>query len=150
MAENGDVRHYLYVITSLTLAWSCGLTAIAYFKRYFNKDHKCRKVMNEAIYPFYLLHQPALIFVGYFVLEWNISYGMQAILITIISLVSILITYWFVIRKFNILRVSFGLKVKARKNALLPKRSFVNSGEGQLQPIIVDVTSIKPKRDEII
>jgi peptidoglycan/LPS O-acetylase OafA/YrhL len=150
MVENVDVRHYLYLGTSLTLAWSCGLTAIAYFKRYFNKDHAFRKVMNEAIYPFYLLHQPALIFVGYFVLQWEVSYAMQAILITIISLVSILITYWFIIRKFNILRVSFGLKMKASRKTLAPQRSFVNSQEGQLQPIIVDTTSIKSKRNEII
>ena len=113
--ENSDVRHYLYVITSLTLAWSCGLTAIGYFKKYFNKDHKFRAVMNEAIYPFYLLHQPALIFVGYVVLQWEISYLSQAILITLFSLVSIIITYWFIIREFNILRVVFGLKKKLTK-----------------------------------
>ncbi len=106
--------------------------------------------MNEAIYPFYLLHQPSLIFVGYFVRQWEVSYTMQAILITILSLVSILITYWFIIRKFNILRLSFGLKMKARKKVLLPQRSFVNSIEGQLQPILTESTSIKPKQDEII
>jgi len=115
MVENSVVRHYLYLGTSLTLAWSCGLTAIGNFKQYFNKDHKFRKVMNEAIYPFYLLHQPALIFVGYVVLQWDISYGLQALLITVFSLFSILITYWFIIRKINILRLFFGLKMKAPK-----------------------------------
>ena len=109
------VQDYSRGIAEMIIAVSCGLTAIGYFKRYFNKDHKYRKVLNEAIYPFYLLHQPALIFVGYVILKWDISYGLQALLITLMSLVSIIITYWFIIRKFNFLRIVFGMKRKQKK-----------------------------------
>jgi len=115
--QSSIVQDYSRGITEIIISLSCGLTAIGYFKRYFNKDHKSRKVMNEAIYPFYLLHQPALIFVGYVVLKWDVSYGMQAVLITLISLVSIIITYWFIIRKFNFLRISFGLKRMEKKDS---------------------------------
>lgn len=113
--EPSIVQDYSRGITEMIISLSCGITAIAYFKTYFNKEHKYRKIMNEAIYPFYLLHQPALIFVGYVVLKWDISYGMQALLITIFSLMSIIASYWFIIRKFNFLRISFGMKVKAKK-----------------------------------
>ncbi|RKR13067.1 acyltransferase-like protein [Maribacter vaceletii] len=106
-------------LTEMIISLSCGLTAIGYFKRYFNKDHKYRKILNEAIYPFYLLHQPALIFVGYVVLKLDISYGMQALLITIFSLISIMVCYWFIIRKFNFLRIIFGMKKKSKKEILL-------------------------------
>lgn len=109
------LKDYTRGITEMIIAVSCGLTAIGYFKKYFNKDHKYRKILNEAIYPFYLLHQPALIFIGYVVLKWDISYGMQALLITLISLISIIITYWFIIRKFNFLRIVFGMKKKQKK-----------------------------------
>jgi len=111
-------QDYSRGITEMIISVSCGLTAIGYFKRYFNKEHKYRKILNEAIYPFYLLHQPALIFVGYVVLKWDVSYGMQAVLITLISLISIIITYWFIIRKFNFLRIVFGLKRKQKKESL--------------------------------
>lgn len=114
--QTSIVRDYSRGITEMIIAVSCGLTAIGYFKRYFNKDHKYRKILNEAIYPFYLLHQPALIFVGYVVLKWDISYGLQAIFITVISLVSIIITYWLIIRKFNFLRIVFGMKRKQKKD----------------------------------
>ena len=129
--EPSITQDYARGITEMIISLSCGLTAIGYFKRYFNKDHKYRKVMNEAIYPFYLLHQPALIFVGYVVLKWDISYGLQAVLITLFSLVSIIITYWFIIRKLNVLRIAFGMKKKARKKVLVPQSSFVNSSEVQ-------------------
>ncbi|PWL40004.1 hypothetical protein DKG77_04025 [Flagellimonas aquimarina] len=113
-SEPSMVQDYSRGITEMVISLSCGLTAIGYFKKYFNKDHKYRKVLNEAIYPFYLLHQPALIFVGYMVLQLDVSYGMQAVLITLLSLLSIYLTYWFVIRKVNILRVAFGMKRKSK------------------------------------
>lgn len=116
--EPSIVQDYTRGITEMVISLSCGLTAIGYCKKYFNKDHKSRKVLNEAIYPFYLLHQPALIFVGYVVLQWNISYGMQAFLITVLSLISIYLTYWFVIRKVNVLRVAFGIKWKPKKETV--------------------------------
>jgi len=54
--EPSITQDYARGITEMIISLSCGLTAIGYFKRYFNKDHKYRKVMNEGIYPFYLLH----------------------------------------------------------------------------------------------
>ena len=111
--ESSSVQDYSRGITEMVISLSCGLTAIGYFREYFNKDHKLRKVLNEAIYPFYLLHQPALIFVGYVVLQLDISYGMQAVLITALSLVFILSSYY-IIKKFNFLRVVFGMKRKQK------------------------------------
>ena len=123
--ESSIVQVYLRRITEMIISLSCGLTAIGYCKRYFNTDHRLRKVLNDAIYPFYLLHQPILIFVGYVVLQWHISYGMQAVLITALSLVFILATY-FIIKKFNFLRVVFGMKKKLPKKALVATNAFVN------------------------
>ncbi|MCK5443072.1 MAG: acyltransferase [Maribacter sp.] len=112
--EPSMLQDYSRGITEMIISLSCGLSAIGYFRKYYNKDHKYRKVLNEAIYPFYLLHQPALIFVGYIVLQWEISYASQAILITVLSLVSIIGCYWLIIRRFNVLRVAFGMKRKPK------------------------------------
>ncbi len=112
------LRDYVRGITEMVISLSCGITALGYFKTYFNKDHKYRKALNEAIYPFYLLHQPMLIFVGYVVLQWKVSYGLQAILIIILSLIAILLSYM-VISKFNALRVAFGMKPKPRPQNVL-------------------------------
>lgn len=115
LIDNESIRYYMYMVVSIVAAWSCGLTALGYFKKYFDQNHRYRKVLNEAIYPFYLLHQPALIFVGYFVLQWDISYGAQAILITLLSLAAIIFCYWLIIRRFNVLRVVFGMKPRPKK-----------------------------------
>ncbi|WP_425237575.1 acyltransferase family protein [Ulvibacterium sp.] len=115
LIDNESVRYYIYMVGSIVTAWSCGLTALGYFKKYLDQNHRYRKVLNEAIYPFYLLHQPALIFVGYVVLQWDISYGAQAVLITLLSLVVIIFCYWFIIRRFNVLRVVFGMKTRSKR-----------------------------------
>ncbi len=120
--EPSIAQDYSRGILEMVISLSCGLTAIGYFKNYFNKDHTSRKVLNEAIYPFYLLHQPVLIIVGYVVLQWKISYASQAILITALSLVSIIGCYWFIIKKFNVLRVAFGMKPKPKKRTYIIKQ----------------------------
>lgn len=109
------VQDYARGITEIVIALSCGLTAIGYFRKYCNKDHSYRKILNEAIYPFYLLHQPVLIVVGYFVLQWEVSHALQAFLITTLSLIVIIVCYWLVVRRFNLLRLVMGMKPKVKK-----------------------------------
>ena len=112
--EPSVVQDYARGIIEMSIALSCGLTAIGYCKAYFNRDNRYRKQLNEAIYPFYLLHQPALIFVGYFVLKWDVSYGAQALLVTLLSLAFIIIFY-IIIRQINMLRLVFGMKNKPKE-----------------------------------
>ena len=147
--QPSSVQDYSRGITEIIISLSCGLTVIGYFKRYFNKDNKYRNHMNEAIYPFYLLHQPALIFVGYFVLQWEISYLSQAVLITALSLFSIIITYA-VIRKSNVLRIAFGMKRKAAKESLTAQNTFENVQKVQFQTVTQNTQIINPKNEKTI
>jgi peptidoglycan/LPS O-acetylase OafA/YrhL len=119
--KSSITQDYFRGITEMIISLSCGIAAIGYFKRYFNKEHAYRKILNEAIYPFYLLHQPVLIFVGYFVLDWNVSYGLQALYIIVISLFFIVVPYWFIIRKINFLRIVFGMKMIPKSKTVAKK-----------------------------
>lgn len=147
--QPSSIQDYSRGITEIIISLSCGLTVIGYFKKYFNKDNKYRNHMNEAIYPFYLLHQPALIFVGYFVLQWEISYLSQAVLITILSLCSIIITY-VVIRKSNVLRIAFGMKRKVALESLTAQNTFENPQKVQFQRVTQNTQLINPKNEKTI
>ena len=141
--------HYIYPVTEMIIALSCGLAVIGYCKVYFNKDHKFRKTLNTAIYPFYLLHQPIIIVVAYVILQWQLPAAVNAILITLISIL-ITIGLYVIISKLNILRIVFGMKKKASKKVLSPQVTFVNSQRVQFQPIIVSTENIKPNKNETI
>jgi len=100
------------------VAWSCSLTAIGYAKHYLNFNNKFRKLANEAIYPFYLLHQPIIVVVGYFMVQWDIAIIWKVLLITTTSFTLTVAIYWFLIRPFNVLRFVFGMKTIKRENSV--------------------------------
>jgi len=68
------------------------------------------KYANEAVLPFYILHQTVLLVVGYFILQWQISSLAQWLLIVSTSFAAIMLTYEFLVRRHNILRFLFGMK----------------------------------------
>ena len=124
--SQGEILDFVYGASGIVLAWSCGLTAIGYAKKHLNKDSKLRKMANEGIYPFYLLHQPIIIILGYYTAQWEITIFLKFIVLTTLSLMLSIGIYWFLIRPFNIMRFIFGLKVlkkeKIREPELLPLR----------------------------
>jgi peptidoglycan/LPS O-acetylase OafA/YrhL len=110
---------------SICVAWSCGITAIGYAKQYLNKNNRIRKPANEAIYPFYLLHQPVIVVIANYITKWDISVGWKALLITVISFCMVIVMYRLLIYPFNFMRVIFGMKAipKEQKSGirLLPE-----------------------------
>ena len=97
-------------LMSLLLSWMISLTALSYGARYLNKNHRFRKPMNKAIYPFYLIHQPVLIVVGYWVLALPVTLSEKALLIMVGSLVIIVALYWLLVLKSRYLASCLGVK----------------------------------------
>jgi len=104
------IEDFLQEITKTIVTLSIGITVLGYARKYLNKDSKYRKEMNDAIYPFYLLQQPVIVIVGYFIIQWDLPIELKILLLLILSFSLIVIIYWFIIRPINILRVIFGLK----------------------------------------
>ena len=109
----------IYDVAALIMSWTCAVTAIGYAKRYLDFSSPLRKTANEAVYPFYLLHQPALVITGYLTVGLDIAVLLKVLIIMITSLTLILSVYWFAIRPTNILRIMFGMKPLPRKEKTL-------------------------------
>ncbi|HET6559628.1 MAG TPA: acyltransferase [Prolixibacteraceae bacterium] len=109
----------VFDILALLVSWSIGLTILAYAKKFANIDNLWRKQLNTAIYPFYLLHQPILVVVAYFVVPFSVSLGMKALLITALTLAFFLLVYSFLVIPFNSMRLIFGMKKKEKKQTLV-------------------------------
>ena len=120
--ESEALANNLWDLLSIFVAWSCGLTAIGYARQYMNRDHPLRKLLNEAIYPFYLLHQPVIVVVAFMITKWNMAAGWKALLITLISFTTVIVIYRLLIYPHNFMRVAFGMKpvsVEAKKQIRL-------------------------------
>jgi peptidoglycan/LPS O-acetylase OafA/YrhL len=129
LLESERTAEIIYDVLAIAMSWTCSLAAIGYAKKYLSMNSPLRKHANEAIYPFYLLHQPALVITGYLVVSLDFPVLFKVLIIMTSSITLILSIYWFVIRPVNVLRIMFGMKP-------LPKREQIRlvslSGSEQL------------------
>lgn len=80
---------------------------------------------NEAVLPFYILHQSVLIIVGYFIVQWPIPDAVKWVTILVISFAIIMGLYEYLIRRINILRFLFGMKRLVSSAVVQPQRPQV-------------------------
>ncbi len=114
-AQSVRTAEVIYDISEIALSWTGAVTVTGYARRYLDGNTRFRKTANEAIYPFYLLHQPALVITGYFFVRLSIPVVWKVLLILTSSLILILSVYIFFIRPFNLMRILFGMKPLLKK-----------------------------------
>jgi hypothetical protein len=69
---------------------------------------------NDAVLPFYVLHETVIVVVAYAVLSWPIGGGLQYCLIAVASLAATLLLYDLGVRRLPVTRLLFGLKPQPR------------------------------------
>jgi len=70
---------------------------------------------NDTIMPFYLLHQPVIVVIAYFVVQWEAGIWVKLLVILISSLLITLGLVELLIKPFNLMRRLFGMKPRRRK-----------------------------------
>lgn len=95
-------------------AWLWSVSIFGFGMKRLNFQNKFLTYANEAVLPFYILHQTVLLCVGYFVVRWDIPDAVKFVLIFLSSFVSIMAVYEFLIRRWNVMRVLFGMKAKVK------------------------------------
>lgn len=120
----------IWDVSSVYIALTCGITALGFAKHHLNFDSKFRKLANEAIFPFYLLHQPVIVVVGYNVVGLSIPVLLKVGIIAFSSFAITAFLYWSLIRRLNFLRLIFGMKMvkkEMREPEASPAVSFLVS-----------------------
>jgi glucan biosynthesis protein C len=98
-------------------AWTSILTILGMGMRYLKADNRFLRYANEAVLPFYMLHQTVLIVIGYFVVQQAWSVTVKWLVITPLSFATIMLIYEFLVRRLNVLRFLFGMKLIKRAKA---------------------------------
>ena len=104
----------------LAWGWIIGLLGLGY--KVLNFNHKFLKYGNEAVLPFYVLHQSVILLVGCYVVKWSSGVQTKFGLIAAISFTIIMAVYELLIRRVNILRFLFGMKLETRGAKPAPVR----------------------------
>jgi peptidoglycan/LPS O-acetylase OafA/YrhL len=102
-----------YLLFTL-IGWGWALFVLSLAMTGLNYSNKLLVYGNETIIPFYLLHQPVVIVIAYFVVQWDagilvklLAIGISSLLITI-GLVELLF------RRINPVRALFGMKSRTK------------------------------------
>ncbi len=98
-----------YAVCAL-VGWTFVTTLLGYGQVWFNKKSRLLTLCNEAIYPFYILHQTVIIILGYYVIQLNISIALKLVVLLLTSFPLIIIIYSVLILPFKLPRLLFGMK----------------------------------------
>jgi peptidoglycan/LPS O-acetylase OafA/YrhL len=94
--------------------WAILVALCGFANRHLRFSNGFLKYANEAVLPFYILHQTIILTVGYYVLRLDTRLWIEYLIITTISFIVIMALYEFLIRRINVLRFLFGLKMLPR------------------------------------
>jgi len=92
--------------------WAWLIAIIGYGFKYLNFDNKRRIPLNEAVLPFYILHQTVILIIGYFVIQTTMTPMLKYLFIGVTSFSVIMLIYIYVVKQSNFLRFLFGMKSK--------------------------------------
>jgi glucan biosynthesis protein C len=93
----------------LAWCWIIGLLGLG--RRFLNFNNRFLAYANQAVLPFYILHHAIIYIVGYYVIQWSGSIGGKFLIISIASFAIIMAIYEILIRRLNLLRFLFGMKL---------------------------------------
>lgn len=112
-----DATQWLvYDVIKTTNAWCILLSIFGYGYTYLQFSNPFLRYANEAVYPFYILHQTVIICLAYPLINAPVHWFVKFIYLCVATFLICLGTYHFLIRKSNFLRIVFGMKaVKQQK-----------------------------------
>jgi len=105
----------LFQIIMSIANWSWVVFILSLGVRYLNFNNKVVNYGNDAVLPFYVLHQTIILVVGWFVITWDIGILPKYLIIIVVSFVLIMALYELLIRRLSIVRFFFGMRLKKAK-----------------------------------
>jgi hypothetical protein len=116
-AESYSLTYGLYQVVWATMSWSSIVFLLYLGNRFLRRKFRGHAYLSEAVLPFYLLHQTVILCLGSLILEWDSGMAVKLAAVAILSLASIVTVYHILIRRFNALRILFGMPVQKRQPA---------------------------------
>jgi len=110
--ENYD---YLFTVLRPIIAWGWVLAMVGYGKHYLNKKHAVLNYLNQAVYPFYILHQTVIVLIVYYIVQVPNESILSKYIYTVgITFFVTVLVFHLLIRPFALTRFLFGMKPKEK------------------------------------
>lgn len=100
------------------LCWSGLIAFMGFAARHLRSSNRFLKYANDAVLPFYILHQTVILAIGVHVVRLDAPLWLEYLIIVISSFAVTVALYELLIKRVNVLRFLFGMK--PRRPQLLP------------------------------
>jgi peptidoglycan/LPS O-acetylase OafA/YrhL len=118
---HSDWRTYAFLALFAMTAWFWVLTAVGYGKRYLNKRLPVLDYLNQAVYPFYILHQTVIVILVFYIVQTKETILMKYIFTTGLTFIISMAIYHLFIRPYALMRLLFGMKPKEKSEKRISK-----------------------------
>jgi peptidoglycan/LPS O-acetylase OafA/YrhL len=78
--------------------------------RFLDTNSRLLQYGSEATYPFFFVHQPVIVFIAFYVVQWEVSLLAKLLMVVIGSFVLSLGIYELLVRRIKPMQALFGLK----------------------------------------
>jgi glucans biosynthesis protein C len=109
-AAYGSFSYTLFMALRSFNAWCWILAFLSLGRKFLNLNNRSLRYLSEASLPFYLLHQPIILGVGFWIAGWQIGVLPKFIVLSCVSSIAIALIYELFVRRIGLLRFCFGLK----------------------------------------
>lgn len=90
--------------------WAWLLTFLGFASRHLNFSNRFLSYANDAVLPFYILHQTVIVTLGFFIADWGIAVFPKFLFMVVVNFAIIMILYEFLVKRIGVLRYLFGMK----------------------------------------
>lgn len=109
LEENGILMNFARVCRILYIWWVI-FTLLGLAQAYLNKPSKTLSYLTEAIFPYYIIHQTAILMLGFYLTSLQLGPVFEFTLVTIGTVATCVLMHEYLIRPYNLVRPLFGLK----------------------------------------
>jgi hypothetical protein len=108
-AQLGAAAPIVESVLKAVAGWSFLVAILGFGGRRLHVAHPSLRYAGEAVLPFYILHQPVIVLLGYVIRAWDMSIGVKYLILSVTAFSVIMLVYEFAVRRFNPLRFLFGM-----------------------------------------
>jgi len=112
---------YLFWAIAVVDAWCWSITMLYVGIRFLDFSNEWTRYGQQAIVPFYVLHQPVIFAIAFYVVQWQAGVTVKMLTVVLASFIVTIGIYELLIRRFALLRVVFGMKLRSKASSVQPK-----------------------------
>lgn len=114
-----------YEFIRTVLVWAVIVFVLYIGIRFLNSRNRFLDYASEGVMPFYVLHHPVIVAIGFYVIQWHVNLWVKYGVIIVTAFIATVLIYELAIRRFRVMRWVFGMRPLPKTKPLITLKSPV-------------------------